>query len=799
MDHLHTGRRLAGFRHRARQGADVARALWPRVSTARQRLAALAVLTTLVLTGMVWTGSRWEPSSVPVGDRATKVVVFGMPHLGLDDLGTGSTPNLDRAVAAGAVGAMSVRTVSGRPSATEAYATLGAGVRVRAGTVGRLAYEVDTPLEAGTAGDALMRLTGHPPAGEVAVVGGPFVRQQVDGLHLSSEPGALGDALHRAGRRTGVVGNADTPGVLLDGAPDNRPAAVGVMDRGSTVDTGTVERGKLLEADAARPFGLRADPTRMTDAVVRALATADVVVVDPGDLGRAAALTRFAAEPAAEAARARALRDTDAVLGRVRAALPSGTLLYVLAVVPKTATWTLTPAIAVGPGVAHGTLYSPSTKRAGVVTLTDVAPSILDVLGAEVPDGMVGRALRVQPGAPDLGRLRALQRDTDYRERIYVPVTKVYVIFLAILYLLIVLTFARRAGAGRARPAVRFLVLTGAAFPLATFLLRAIPGTTAIGFAGMPILVGLAVAVALLAQRARRHPLSPLAWIMGATVAVIVADVTLGSRLHVSSVLGYSLHSAGRFYGIPNTTFAVLAACTLLLASIVVQRSERRTEALAVAAAIFVVVLVADGLPFLGNDVGGVVALTPVFAFTLLAFRGRGVTTRHVLAIVAVTVAAVAAVGVVDLLRPPETRSHFSQFLGSVFGGGDGSDVATTTFLRKQSANFRILTKSVWTWIIPSAAILVLYLLAWDRRGDELLPRGSPLRVGLVAAVAGSLAGFAVNDSGPVVIALFFVFVCPYLTLLALHPRTEAPSLLSPPRAAPEVAPASSPAPTGSS
>src|SRR5207253_6748175 len=35
MDHRHTGRRLAGFVHRGRQGVDISRALWTRMTTAR--------------------------------------------------------------------------------------------------------------------------------------------------------------------------------------------------------------------------------------------------------------------------------------------------------------------------------------------------------------------------------------------------------------------------------------------------------------------------------------------------------------------------------------------------------------------------------------------------------------------------------------------------------------------------------------------------------------------------------------------------------------------------------------------
>src|SRR4051794_40888530 len=38
MEHRHTGRRLAGFRHRGGQGADIVRALWPRLTTSAQRV-----------------------------------------------------------------------------------------------------------------------------------------------------------------------------------------------------------------------------------------------------------------------------------------------------------------------------------------------------------------------------------------------------------------------------------------------------------------------------------------------------------------------------------------------------------------------------------------------------------------------------------------------------------------------------------------------------------------------------------------------------------------------------------------
>ena len=39
LEHRHTGRRLSGFAHRGRQGADIVRALWPRLRSARSQSA----------------------------------------------------------------------------------------------------------------------------------------------------------------------------------------------------------------------------------------------------------------------------------------------------------------------------------------------------------------------------------------------------------------------------------------------------------------------------------------------------------------------------------------------------------------------------------------------------------------------------------------------------------------------------------------------------------------------------------------------------------------------------------------
>lgn len=764
MEHRHTGRRLAGFRHRGAQGVDILRALWPRVTSPAVRMTLVAASFLAASTLALVSGARVEPGSTGATNTASSVVVFGMPRLDWDDVGTGRLPTLDRLIETGAVSATSVRTLSGRPNISEGYASLGAGTRVAAEDAAGLAFDAEAALEGATAREALARRTGQKIEGDVAVVGGPATRKLNTGRFLTSYPGALGDALHAAGKRTAVIGNADTGYTLGKRASVLRPAAIAVMDGAGAVDVGTVGRD-LLRADVDAPFGYRADEAVMLAEIDEALASADVVVIDPGDIERAAEFAPLATEDAAERGRRDALATTDRLLGQVVDRLPDDALLIVVSVVPPTREWHLTPTVLHGDDVPAGYLHSPSTRRPGVVTLTDLAPTILAALDVPAPEGMIGKALRYRPGPVDLERFRTLDRDAAYREGIYLPLTLTYIILQAILYVLAIVAFARLGGAGRSGRPLRAMVLGIAAYPLATFLFRAIPDVAALGAAGILVLVAIDVAVVLIASRARRHPLSPLSWILAATVAVLALDVATGARLQTSSLLGYSLHTAARFTGFGNTAFATLASTTIILGAIHVAYSPRRREALFTVACLYAFVVIIDGAPSLGSDVGGILTLVPVFGLTLLVLAGRKVTARAVVVAGAVTVVALALATGVDLLRPAPSRTHLGRLVEDVRATGLGT--FATTASRKLAVNFRSY-RSPWSWTVVIIAAYMLYVLGWARGWRDLLPAGSALRAGVVGALAAGLVGYAVNDSGVVVTALVFVYLGPFLTMLAL-------------------------------
>lgn len=711
MDHRHRGRSPAGFGHRAGQGADIVRALWPRLTTTGQRLAAIVAAFTLVATGAVWAGRRSGPSSVAPSARPARVVLFGVPGLSLDDLGTGAMPQLDALARRGAVAATSVRTLSDHPSVTEGYLALGAGAKVQAGDP-----------EGGTA--AVVRLN--------------------DRKNVSSLPGALGDALHRAGRRTAVIGRG--------------AGLAALMDEGGMVDVGPVGDGPGVE-----PASLRRE-------AAAALDRADVVLVDAGGAPPAGAGTT---------PRPEALASADRALAEMVTLIGPDDLLLVVSVTPPGEDWRLTPLVAGGSGVVRGQLYSPSTRRPGLVTLTDVAPTVLHALDAEVPSGMVGHALRYRPGASDEPGLRALDRDAALREDLYYRVVFGFIAVQSAVYLLAIVAFAL-GRAGRVGPLLRWLVLAFAAWPLATFAVWAVPGVSRLGGWIMALLLVVDAVIVAVALRARQHPLAPLAWICAATIALLVADVATGAHLQLSSFLGYSPYTAARFTGFGNTAFAALASSTILVAAVHVHRAPRRREAVVTAAGLLALVVLVDGAPWLGSDVGGILTLIPVFALTFVALAGRRLSWRTVVAAGAATALVVAVAVGVDLLRPPDARTHLGQLVGRV--QAEGLHPLTSTLARKVAGSLRTFG-SPWSWVVPIVILYGLYVLLRARNVPDLLAGRSALRAGALGMVAAGFIGCVLNDSGVVVTAVVFVYIAPFLTLLTLH-RPAEPVMLEPGRAA---------------
>lgn len=729
--------------------------------SSHKRIALVAGAWLLLAATALALAGRWESSGAPVARHDSKVLIFGIPHLGFRDLGPRTTPNLWRLITTdGAIAATSVRSKHTRPGTLEGYAALGAGSRVAAPPrPTALAVAADAPAGETTAAEALAARTGVPPDGDIVVPAGiPVLRVNI-GRHNASVAGALGTALRKVGRRTAVVSNADIEDPATGRWRQFRPAALALMDHTLAVSTGQVDR-RLLK------------PGRFVGATLRALHHADAVVADPGDMDRAQAFADQALPVPGDAARRTALSATDALLGQTLRRLPKDTLLLVVSVSPPPR-YGLTPTIAAGPGVVRGTLSSPSTKRDGVIAITDLAPTVLSALGVSKPAGMVGHPLTVTPGRPGLHRFEQMDARSLTTAHLYGPAIIAYLVVQGALFAVVILL--TWVGARPRRSALRLAALSLAACPLATYLVALVPGARAASaLVEGAIIAALAVAVGALCAwlgRSREHPLAALAWLLGFTIAVPVIDVVVGGPLHQSTLLGFSLPGGGRFYGWPNGTFAVVGAAALMLCALLVTRYGRRGDVLAACIGLLAFVVLVDGSPSLGADVGGILALVPIYALFAVALVGGRLTARAWLLAGLATVAVLGLAVAVDLLQPLGARTDIADFTRGLFGSGTHG--ATTTIARKISVNFAFIGHTVWTWMVPIIVVFGAWALASPARRARLVPAGSPLRLGVIAVGVLAVLGFLVNDSGPLVIALALSFVGPLFVILLAEPGPE--------------------------
>jgi hypothetical protein len=215
----------------------------------------------------------------------------------------------------------------------------------------------------------------------------------------------------------------------------------------------------------------------------------------------------------------------------------------------------------------------------------------------------------------------------------------------------------------------------------------------------------------------------------------------------------------------------MFSAASIILAALVAHRLGGRRGAWA-GAGVLAWAVVLDGTPFLGADVGGALTLVPAAAVTASMLFGWRIRLRSAVMWGVAAVAAVVALGLVDLMRPAPERTHLGRLLADI--GANGFEALQTVVLRKLDANLSVLMRSVWTLMLPVVFASVA-LVFWRSPGrlrtiQERIPEERAAVAGLLTAM---VLGFALNDSGIAVPGMMLGVVS--ASLIHLMFRVEVP------------------------
>jgi hypothetical protein len=692
------------------------------------------------------------PAPAHGAETCSKVVVITMPSVTWADVQREAPPNILAVVEHGAVGSVSVRTDSPVTSYGDGFLTIGAGARAEAGDVTPVEDLDDLP-ETRPAIQAFNEDT------KVAV----FSELEELAKRAAYEPriGALATALGTI--ETAAMGSSDL-GERPSPPGRGRWALFTAMDEDGVVAKSLAENTLIVDSEA--PFRVRTDTSRIVHAPNFGLDDCYVAIVDGGDLIRReqALLRGDASVPMREP-----LLALDEIVAGMRKQLDPerDLLLLVSPTSPLTDPLAhLGVAVAEGPGFSPGnSLTSATTGAEGIVTLSDVAPTILEHLGKPRPTEMVGRGWTSVAGDGDrLGAAVDLDDEARFAHRNQPLVSGIFAV--AELFLVLgAVWLSRRKSSVRA---IRSLALGFLAFPFVAFASTPLPAERM----GFPLYLGALVAltalVVVVVSLVRREPYERAILICLATVVLLGIDLAMGARLQLTGIWGNDAILGGRFDGLGNIGFSVLGANAIVAAALLVQRGRGDRIPLLVAIVLGLAVVI-DGAPGVGSDVGGVLAMVPTMILTWFLLTGRRIGAEAVVAALLIGAVVLGIFAAIDLSRPEAQQTHLARLIDDVSARGVGP--FTDAVERKTRANVGVFGESPASFLIPPIFVGFFWLVIGRRgRWGALADKQPAIRAGLLGGFCLAVLGFAANDSGVVVMAVVMAVLAPAAVLALTRP-----------------------------
>ena len=762
----------------------------------------------------------------PDASRGGKVVLVIIDRIGLNDIIDARPPNIDYLISRGGTGLMNAR-VKYDEYGLGSYLVIGAGGRALGADHAGLAFDSTERLQTASGGyveaeNIYRARTGRKaPGGSVVNLYIEEMKKKSDTVYATSSPGLLGQVLKGSGKKVALLGNADSqvPAVLTEFSPGgqslvlpgaqpegggstypiiratHREASCIAMDKEGLVPRGDVS--SRLSGKLSAATGVRTDFDKLVAEAEATLPDTDLLVIDMGQTSRVNEQVGYYSDPRARLAREKALLECDRALGKLMARLDLYRDLLIICAPTPTRKMIydgelLTPLVIAGSGFKPGTmLQSITTRRTGLVSNFDIAPTVIDFFGLKTPAEMEGRAVTssdTRTVLADLADFRDNAVGSFQARKTMVRLYVITAIFILVLFCLVILI--REELVWNHGVLWTLVLLTPLAGPLAYLLL---PAFGVYSFFGLiPIAVGITVLlslVALLWGRRRREEgdgtlgvLQSIMFLSGLTLLLILLDCLLGSPLMTFSPFGSNAVLGDRYYGIGNLYMGVAVGSAVLFVCLAAQFFrgflDKPWKRYAFAAVVFLVTVLFLGYPRLGANMGGLITAVTASAVTLMKLEGGRIGAKRIAVLVVVIVIFVAAILAVDLLLPG-SASHTGKAVSKAKSTGISSLVSQVG--RKLAANWKLAFTSIWR-ILLLLSLLGGFLLNWKfriyGRMKDVLPC---LAAGSVGMSVGLVVALLFNDSGiePASALAVFLFFTWFLLLLgwrsaAAEPRVPA-------------------------
>jgi hypothetical protein len=548
------------------------------------------------------------------------------------------------------------------------------------------------------------------------------------------------------GYRLGDIFAGSGHAATVLGSGDEGPSALGALVAQTAQPL--PQEPNLVRPDPAFPTGKRTDILGMARAANAALATKDVVVIDTGDTARVERALGTDARGRAQWIHL-SMRRVDILLTGLRRVMSPADTLIVASPTPSVlgqVEGVRLGALAVaGPGFRAGSLWSRTTRTAGLTALQDIPAEILDLFGFPRFDRLTGSTLEVRPRGTAAQDARELREVLLRAHRAHRPLTRALLLIAVALAALAFVLVA--SGRGRPPPRARGSGATARALPRGA---RDWCATAAIAFLAAPacvvvtavlgIVAGAIAAVAFaLGARAAVGRERALVGATAASAVVLLGDMLAGGALDARAGLATPVASGLRTHGADATIAGIVAGAAIFACALALDRARdpgRHAPVVLAGGAVVSWILAA---PFAGDSIAAVFVVMPAVCVLVaraldISFSARALvlTVLATLIVLGIAVSMVAAYRRIDTLTPVASRH-------------DLGPAIYERLHRARQVAFALLPFAALATMAPPAA------LAWRRR--EVLDRamwGRPhARAAWTATGVAAAAAFVFLVAGP--------------------------------------------------
>lgn len=700
--------------------------------------------------------------------QSPKVVIVSMPRVTWSMLEDIRIPNIDNLIENGSSGSLSILTPGGAKSLENGYVTIAAGNRAGAAPAQDTTFfmrneEVNNQLSQNIFRDERGQVPGD---GEAFALG--YEKTIVENSRGLYKPdiGAFTSALEANNKTISVIGNADMCTRQIMGCSQRAIAYLG-SDRNGVVKNGDISRD-LLNDDLSLNMKLVEEKT-LTSIKEHDVSAVECSNIEKADNDRSSSVAMVSDELIKQS-----IMDCDKLIGKIteKIDLNKDRIFIVSPASPRTKEQ-LTVFISAGKGISPGYAISGITRRKGIVSLADIAPTILDFYNIETPNTMEATLLDWVKSSETVTQKKEsfidVNKKSTLRDSAFV---KVAATFILVIFLSVILSLSAYKKFKKLKIYAVFLswmslVMPTIAFLMAPFMLAlSKPIIVYLFFVSSSILVSVGCYFAM-----KKYGTSMVVlWICATTLTVQIVDIIFSGNLQLNSLFGYSAIIAGRFAGFGNLAFSIVAISSVVLVAMIKQLSRTRPYLnkkwvnIAILA-MLIFVLIMDGLPYFGSDVGGVLSLTPmVFIVGLMMYEKR-LSIKTIIYALLITLATLTAFSLFDLSRPLSERTHLGRFVKVVLNGE-----GRTIIERKILSNLHILTNSLTATVVIIATIFLIFLfLKPEKFVKEMSLLNPGFRYIVYPGLVVGLLGMLLNDSGVAIPGMMLSIAAPTIALLSFE------------------------------